>query len=74
MPDFYSYELLKEEVVNLMAEFKEEEQKVMDILEMVDKALKEIAEEKARREAQLKDEMRIKISFDDIIQEPYGQE
>jgi hypothetical protein len=51
MPDFYSYELLKEEVVNLMAEFKEEEQKVMDILEMVDKALKEIAEEKARREA-----------------------
>ena len=46
----------------------------MDILHMVDKALQEIAEQKGRREAELKDEMRIKISFDDIIEEPYGQE
>lgn len=49
MPEAYSYEQLKEEVINLMAEFEEEEEKVTDILAMVDKALLEIAQERAKR-------------------------
>jgi hypothetical protein len=49
MPEAYSYEQLKQEVINLMAEFDEDEEKITDILAMVDKALFEIAQEKAKR-------------------------
>jgi len=38
MPDNYNYELLKEEIRNLMAEFNEKEEKITDIFLMVDKA------------------------------------
>lgn len=41
---------------------------------MVDKALYEIAQEKAKREAELKDEMKIVISFDSIQEEREEEE
>ncbi len=49
MPDFYSYEQLKQEIRNLMVEFDEKEEKITDILNMVDKALNEIASERSKR-------------------------
>lgn len=41
---------------------------------MVDKALNEIASERSKREAELKDEMKIVISFDSIQEEPEEEE
>lgn len=69
MPDFYNYEQLKSEIRYLMEEYEEEEVRVTDILVMVDRALAEMAEEKAKRENQLRDEMRIIINLDSIHEE-----
>lgn len=49
-----------------MQQYLEEEVRVTDILGMVDKALEEMAQEKARRENQLRDQMRIIINLDSI--------
>jgi hypothetical protein len=38
-----------------MEEYEEDEVRVADILDMVDRALEDIAQEKARREAQTRD-------------------
>lgn len=69
MPEHYSYLQLKEEIRYLMEEYEEDEVRVADILDMVDRALEDIAQEKARREAQTRDEMRIVISLDSIQEE-----
>ena len=66
MPESYCYEELKQEIFNLMIEFNEEQAKITDIFLMVDKALDEVAQEKARKEAELRDEMKIVINFDPI--------
>jgi len=52
-----------------MDEYKEDEKKIIDILLMVDKVLNDISQEKNRREAQLRDEMRIIINLDSIHEE-----
>ena len=57
-----------------MAEFSEKEEKVTDILTFVDNALKEMAEQKARKEAEQRDEMKIVINFDAIQEEREEEE
>jgi K+/H+ antiporter YhaU regulatory subunit KhtT len=69
MPDYYNYQQLKEEIRYLMEEYEEDEVRVADILVMVDRALEEMAQEKSRRENQLRDEMRIIINLDSIHEE-----
>lgn len=54
MPEAYNYEILKEEILNRMSDFEEKEERITDILKMVDKALYEISEYRARREAEEK--------------------
>ena len=57
-----------------MAEFSEKEEKVTDILKFVDNALKEMAEQKAKKEAEQRDEMKIVINFDAIQEEREEEE
>ena len=57
-----------------MAEFSEKEEKVTDILTFVDNGLKEMAEQKARKEAEQRDEMKIVINFDAIQEEREEEE
>ena len=57
-----------------MAEFDEHQQKITDIFKMADKALLEIAQEKAKREAEERDEMKIVIDFGIIPEEGEEQE
>ena len=66
MPEYYNYEELKREVELLMDEFNEREQRIRDIFLMVDDALAQINEQKERKEAELRDEMRIVISLENI--------
>lgn len=57
-----------------MEEFNENEERVRDIFMMIDSILSVISEEKNRREVQIRDEMKIVISLDEIQEEENEEE